>query len=316
MSSKQRGLGRGLEALIPTTATSVSAGDLPPPRASRPAEYEGPDGREPDRAPAAYFGEVPIDAVTRNPRQPRVVFDEEELAELALSIQEVGLLQPVVVRPLGEGRYELVMGERRWRAARLAGMQQIAAIIRRTPDDVMLRDALLENLHRAQLNPLEEAAAYQQLLDDFGCSHDILAQRLGRSRPHISNTVRLLRLSAAVQRRVAAGVLSAGHARALLAVDDASAQDALAARVVAEGISVRGLEELVALGPASPAAPRRARTSEIPVELAQVADLLSEHLDTRCRVEPGRRRGRLVVEFASAADLYRIVTAISPNLLK
>ncbi len=229
------------------------------------------------------------------------------MAELVQSIQQVGLLQPVVVRPLPADSYELVMGERRWRACQTAGLSRIPAIVRQTADDELLRDALLENLHRAELNPLEEAAAYQQLLDDFGCTHDDLAQRIGRSRPQISNTLRLLRLSAPVQRRVAAGVLSAGHARALLAVDDSHAQEALAVRVVAEGISVRGLEELVAVGGDERTAPRAARPRAAPPELIDLAGRLSERLETRCTVATGRRTGRIVVEFASVADLQRIL---------
>jgi ParB family chromosome partitioning protein len=315
MSAHARGLGRGLEALIPRTAARVPPGDVPQARSTGDdAERRGVDAAI--DASAAYFSELPIDAITRNPRQPREDFDEEELAELALSIQEVGLLQPVVVRRIGDEAYELVMGERRWRAARRAGMAAIPAIVRDTPDDALLRDALLENLHRASLNPLEEAAAYQQLLDDFGCTHDALAARLGRSRPQITNTVRLLRLPPAVQRRVAAGVLSAGHARALLALDDAGAQERLAVRVVAEGISVRGLEELVAVGQAPAPAARNARTREVPEDATRIADRLAGHLDTRCSVEVGRRRGKLSIEFASLEDLRRIVALMDPSLLQ
>ena len=221
--------------------------------------------------PGASFAEIPVDRISPNAAQPRQVFDDEAMAELVHSIREIGLLQPVVVRPAGTdpdggARYELVMGERRWRATQIAGLPVIPAIVRETDDTDMLRDALLENLHRSQLNPLEEAAAYAQLLEDFGCTHEELAARIGRSRPQISNTIRLLRLSPAVQRRVAAGVLSAGHARALLAVEDPELQDRLAQRVVAEGISVRGLEEIVAVGvedgvgdPQGPHAPSRPR---------------------------------------------------------
>jgi ParB family chromosome partitioning protein len=315
MSATPRGLGRGLEALIPTTAAPVPSVDVP--RARSTAEEEHQVGAEDaGGGPAAYFGELPIEAITANPRQPRAEFDEEQLAELALSIAEVGLLQPVVVRRLGDDTYELVMGERRWRAARRAGMARIPAIIRHTPDDALLRDALLENLHRASLNPLEEAAAYQQLLDDFACTHDVLASRLGRSRPQISNTIRLLRLPPAVQRRVAAGVLSAGHARALLAVDDADTQERLAGRVVAEGISVRGLEELVAVGETAVPATRTSRTREVPEDVARLADQLAERLETRCSIAVGARRGRLTIDFASSDDLRRIVAAIDPRLLQ
>ena len=257
----------------------------------------------------AWFAELPVDEIRPNPRQPREVFDEEAMAELVASITEVGLLQPVVVRPVDDG-YELVMGERRWRATREAGLSTIPAIVRETGDDDLLRDALLENLHRAQLNALEEAAAYQQLLEDFGCTHDELATRIGRSRPQISNTLRLLKLPPAVQRRVAAGVLSAGHARALLAVPDAGQQDRLAARVVAEGISVRSLEELVAVGEGARSTPtaRGARTA--PPEAEHLAARLSDRLDTRVRVELGRRKGRITVEFATVGDLERIVGVI------
>jgi ParB family chromosome partitioning protein len=277
-----------------------------------PAEKEtAEDGLAP--VSGAWFAELPVDEIRPNPRQPREVFDEEAMDELVHSIREVGLLQPVVVRPRDDGDYELVMGERRWRATLQAGLTTIPAIVRETSDDDLLRDALLENLHRSQLNALEEAAAYQQLLDDFGCTHEELASRIGRSRPQISNTIRLLRLSPAVQRRVAAGVLSAGHARALLAVDDADAQDRLAGRVVAEGISVRGLEELVAVGAlgSSPTAPRRSRPTAPGVE--DLAARLSDRLETRVRVDLGRRKGRITVEFASLPDLERIVAVIDPD---
>jgi ParB family chromosome partitioning protein len=261
----------------------------------------------------AWYAELPVGDIRPNPRQPREVFDEEAMAELVHSIREVGLLQPVVVRPLGDDRYELVMGERRWRATQRAGLTTIPAIVRDTGDEALLRDALLENLHRAELNPLEEAAAYSQLLEDFGCTHDELASRIGRSRPQISNTIRLLKLSPAVQRRVAAGVLSAGHARALLAVDTHDAQDRLASRVVAEGISVRSLEELVAVGELGtrPAPARRSRPTAPGVD--DLAARLSDLLDTRVRVDLGRRKGRIVVEFASLPDLERIVAIIDPG---
>ena len=262
MTDKRRGLGRGLGALIPTApgkgdppASGPSPVDVLIP--SRDADADVVAGAEPATSPAdpapamvsgAYFAEVPLDAIRPNPRQPRVVFEEEALAELVHSLREVGLLQPVVVRPLGDERFELIMGERRWRAAREAGFTAIPAIVRETEDDDLLRDALLENLHRSELNPLEEAAAYDQLLQDFGCTHDELAGRIGRSRPQISNTLRLLKLPPPVQRRVAAGVLSAGHARALLGLDDPDAQERLASRIVSEGLSVRSVEEVVSLG--------------------------------------------------------------------
>jgi ParB family transcriptional regulator, chromosome partitioning protein len=324
VSDRRRGLGRGLGALIPT---APGKGDAPVP-ASRPSpvdllipgrpapEAPGEVGAEAAGPVGAHFAEIPLDAITPNPRQPREVFDEEALAELVHSLREVGLLQPVVVRPIGDGsRYELIMGERRWRAAREAGFSAIPAIVRDTGDDDMLRDALLENLHRAQLNPLEEAAAYDQLLQDFGCTHDELAGRIGRSRPQISNTLRLLKLPPLVQRRVAAGVLSAGHARALLGLEDPSAQERLAQRVVAEGLSVRSVEEIVSLGGDPVASPPRAPRSATPVapKLAVLADRLSDRFETRVKVDLGRSRGRIVVEFASIDDLERIVALMAPE---
>ncbi|WP_366916006.1 ParB/RepB/Spo0J family partition protein [uncultured Nocardioides sp.] len=261
----------------------------------------------------AFFAELPIGQVVPNPRQPRAVFEEEAMAELVHSIGEIGLLQPVVVRPTGDETYELVMGERRWRASQAAGLERIPAIVRETDDDDMLRDALLENLHRSQLNPLEEAAAYGQLLEDFGCTHDELAQRIGRSRPQISNTLRLLRLSPAVQRRVAAGVLSAGHARSLLSVDDPALQDRLASRVVAEGISVRALEEIVAVGEPGGTTRRPRRRTEPDPDLAEVADRLGDRLETRVKVDMGRSHGRVTIEFASVDDLRRIADVIDPR---
>jgi len=263
----------------------------------------------------AHFAELPLDAITPNPRQPRTVFEEEALAELVHSLREIGLLQPVVVRPLGADRYELIMGERRWRAAQQAGFTAIPAIVRDTGDDAMLRDALLENLHRSQLNPLEEAAAYDQLLQDFGCTHEELAGRIGRSRPQISNTLRLLRLPPLVQRRVAAGVLSAGHARALLGLDDGAAQERLAQRIVAEGMSVRTVEEIVSLGGDQPAADPRPAKARRPVapKLAVLADRLSDRFETRVKVDLGRSKGRIIVEFASLDDLERIVAVMAPE---
>ena len=267
--------------------------------------------------PGAVFREVPLDAITPNPRQPRSVFDEDELAELAHSVREIGVLQPVVLRPLpgAAGRYELVMGERRWRASREAGLETIPAIIRDTPDDDLLRDALLENLHRTQLNPLEEAAAYDQLLQDFGCTHDELALRIGRSRPQISNTIRLLKLPPLVQRRVAAGVLSAGHARALLGLADAAAMERLAQRIVAEGLSVRATEEIVALGgDAERPAPRPRAAGPVDERLVTLASRLSDRFETRVKIVSGTRKGRLTVEFAGVEDLERILAVLAPDL--
>jgi ParB family chromosome partitioning protein len=283
-------LGRGLGALIPTG----------------PAEED---------ALGARLEEIDLDAIEPNPRQPREVFDPDALAELVASIQAVGVLQPVVVRELDSGRYQLVMGERRWRATREAGLSVIPAIVRETADDDLLRDALLENLHRQQLNALEEAAAYQQLLTEFGTTHEQLADRIGRSRSHVSNTLRLLNLAPAVQRRVAAGVLSAGHARALLGLEDHNAQERLADRIIAEGLSVRSAEELVTVAePVSSVRARRPRAQQ-PAELTALAELLSEALDTRVTIDLGRRRGKLVVEFATMEDLERVLGQLAPGAL-
>jgi ParB family chromosome partitioning protein len=313
MAQQKRGLGRGLGALIPTTPGSAAAG-------SRAGETVGTSlsgaatiTSERPEVDGTYFDEIAIGAITPNPRQPRQNLDEDALEELAASIREVGLLQPVVVRKLMPGRFELVMGERRWRACQRAGLEHVPAIVRGTPDDELLREALMENLHREQLNPLDEAAAYQQLLDDFSATHDELARKVGRSRPHISNTIRLLQLPPAVQRRVAAGVLSAGHARALLSLTDPQEQDHLAHRIVAEGLSVRAVEEIVALGQQQ-AKPRRApvRQSAAPA-LTELANRLSDALETRVKVEVGKQKGKIVVEFASLEDLQRIVTTMSPE---
>ncbi|MFD9716595.1 ParB/RepB/Spo0J family partition protein [Streptomyces sp. NPDC059076] len=344
MSERRRGLGRGLGALIPaapqekqqassnvsmgpvgapqtpTTDRGVAAAKvtalatapevmLPAQSSDRSSEQAGSTG--------AYFAEVPIDAITPNPRQPREVFDEDALAELVTSIKEVGLLQPVVVRQLGPDRYELIMGERRWRACREAGLERIPTIVRDTDDEKLLLDALLENLHRAQLNPLEEAAAYDQLLKDFNCTHDQLADRIGRSRPQVSNTLRLLRLSAPVQRRVAAGVLSAGHARALLSVDDSTEQDRLAHRIVAEGLSVRAVEEIVTLLNSSSAATAKPKSpragTRVSPALGDLATRLSDRFETRVRVDLGQKKGKIVVEFASMEDLERILGTLAPG---
>jgi ParB family chromosome partitioning protein len=321
MSEKKRGLGRGLGALIPTAPGKDDVRPAPSPVDVLIPDRDTAADREAagsaDRAPApvagAHFAELLLSSITPNPRQPREVFDEDAMAELVDSVREVGLLQPIVVRPAGPDRYELIMGERRWRAAGAAGMDTIPAIVRATDDDVMLRDALLENLHRAQLNPLEEAAAYDQLLTDFGCTHDELAGRIGRSRPQISNTLRLLRLPPSVQRRIAAGVLSAGHARAVLGLDDPDAQERLAQRIVSEGLSVRTVEEIVAVGgEAERERPRRTKRPVAP-KLEVLAARLSERFETRVKVDLGRSKGRIVVEFGSIDDLERIVALMSPT---
>ena len=319
---KRSGLGRGLASLIPTGPADGEA--VVPGHRMGDAAADVVLGGAPVQDAAdvgAVYREIDPSAIDPNPRQPRQVFDEEALAELVHSIREFGLMQPIVVRAApatapgnGSRRYQLVMGERRWRAAQQAGLATIPAIVRETADDSMLRDALLENIHRAQLNPLEEAAAYQQLLDEFGVTHDELAARIGRSRPLITNMIRLLRLPIAVQRRVAAGVLSAGHARALLALEGTSEQqEELAARIVAEGLSVRATEEAVTLAnredTATPSAPRR-KPIHMP-GLQDVAERLSTAFDTRVTVSLGKRKGKIVVEFGSVDDLQRIVDLMS-----
>jgi len=320
VAQTRRGLGRGLGALIPSSPL-LADGDAG--RGAAAALAVGPgSAREPDvpgplaEVVGARYEEIAVAAITPNPRQPRRSFDEDTLDELAESIRQVGLLQPVVVRATGGGRYELVMGERRWRAAQQAGLTEIGAIVKQTQDDDMLRDALIENLHRQQLDPLEEAAAYQQLLDDFGATHEELARKVGRSRPHITNTLRLLNLPPAVQKRVAAGVLTAGHARALLGLEDPQAQERLASRIVAEGLSVRAVEEIVAVGLEEPSPRRPAHTAGRPPAapaLRHLADRLSDLFETRVKVELGRRKGKIIVEFATIDDLERIVKAMSPD---
>ncbi|MFG2038742.1 ParB/RepB/Spo0J family partition protein [Dactylosporangium sp. NPDC048998] len=326
-SNRRGGLGRGLGALIPTAAAPADGATGTATALATPPLQEVPNGAvaaEPAAetlapVPGARFAEIPVGSIVPNPKQPRQVFDDEAIEELKTSIQEVGFLQPIVVRELreadGENQYELVMGERRWRAAQALGKEAIPAIVRETRDDAMLRDALLENIHRANLNPLEEAAAYQQLLDEFGATHEELAKRIGRSRPQISNTIRLLNLPAPVQRRVAAGVLSAGHARALLGLDDSEEQETLATRIVAEGLSVRATEELVSLAISEggstkkQASPQRRAKPHAPA-LSDLADRLSDRFDTRVKVDIGRRKGRITIEFATVDDLERIVGII------
>jgi ParB family chromosome partitioning protein len=285
MSAKRGGLGTNLDSLIPT---SLTVGDTE----------------------VATQNEVAISSISPNPRQPRTVFDEEALKELIASIKEIGILQPPVVRRVGSDRYELIMGERRFRAAKAAGLTKIPVIIRQTPDNELLREALIENIHRSQLNPLEEAAAYAGLLTDFGCTHDELAAKLGRSRPLISNMLRLLNLPATVQRKVAAGVISAGHARALLGLSDEKEIEKLANRIVAEGLSVRATEEIVATaGPAKKAGKAKAKVGISGTALAS-AELLSDYLDTRVTIEQGKGKGKITIEFAGNEDLQRIVDLI------
>jgi ParB family chromosome partitioning protein len=317
-------LGRGLGALIPSAPASGGSNTLGSKSASIPGAPPNPgapqvaakaDGPELAAVPGAAFAEIEVEKITPNPKQPRSVFDEDAMEELVHSVKEIGLLQPIVVRRLEQDKYELVMGERRWRATQLAGLATIPAIVRDTSDDAMLRDALLENLHRSQLNPLEEAAAYQQMLDDFGCTQEVLATRIGRSRPQISNTLRLLKLPASVQRRVAAGVLSAGHARALLGLPSGDAIERLAQRIVAEGLSVRTVEEIVALGDMNDddAPVQRRRNKPVAPRLVDLADRLSDRFETRVKVDLGKTKGKITVEFASLDDLERIVTLMDPN---
>ena len=268
--------------------------------------------------PGARFAEIPVGDIHPNRKQPRSVFDEDDMAELIHSVREIGVLQPIVVRTSTESGgepYELVMGERRWRAVQAAGLETIPAIVRDTTDDDLLRDALLENLHRSQLNPLEEAAAYQQLLEDFGTTHEQLADRIGRSRPQVSNTLRLLKLPPLVQRRVAASVLSAGHARALLALPDAAAMERLAQKIVAEGMSVRATEEAVTLyqDPSKPAKNNIPRPGARHERLDYLASSLSDRLDTNVKISLGVRKGRVSIEFASVEDLNRIMEVLAPG---
>jgi ParB family chromosome partitioning protein len=312
-------LGRGLGALIPSspagTTTTLGSKSNSIPGAPPVTTPVVPQGPELAAVPGASFAEIEVEKITPNPKQPRSVFDEDAMEELVHSVKEIGLLQPIVVRRLEGDKYELVMGERRWRATQQAGLTTIPAIVRDTSDDAMLRDALLENLHRSQLNPLEEAAAYQQMLDDFGCTQEVLANRIERSRPQISNTLRLLKLPAGVQRRVAAGVLSAGHARALLGLPSGDAIERLAQRIVAEGLSVRTVEEIVALGDmnAEDPTPARRRNKPVAPRLVDLADRLSDRFETRVKVDLGKTKGKITVEFASLDDLERIVTLMDPN---
>ncbi|KJK47278.1 chromosome partitioning protein ParB [Lentzea aerocolonigenes] len=308
---RKGGLGRGLAALIPQGPPPGAPSTIRPAAAGNGATKTQAIGE----IAGAVYREVAVTAIKTNPKQPRQVFDQDAIDELSFSIKEFGLMQPIVVRELTADTYELVMGERRWRATQQAGLKTIPAIVRQTADDVMLRDALLENIHRVQLNPLEEAAAYQQLLEEFGVTHEQLADRIGRSRPVVTNTIRLLKLPLPVQRRVAAGVLSAGHARALLGLDDPGTQEDLAAKIVAEGMSVRATEEAVTLAKnekpkKEKAAPRKQMHAP---GLQELAERLSDNFDTRVKVELGQRKGRIVVEFGSVDDLERIIGLMSPE---
>jgi ParB family chromosome partitioning protein len=294
MSTRKGGLGRGLDALIPTSIM--------------PTEIKTASG-----VVTANRDEIDLNNISANPKQPRTVFDEDQLTELALSIKEVGLLQPPVVRSIGNGKYQLIMGERRFRAAKLAGLKSIPVIIRQTTDDQLLREALIENIHRSQLNPLEEGAAYQQLLNDFSYTHDELAAKLSKSRPAITNTMRLLNLPPSVQRKVAAGVISAGHARALLSLTDEKEIENLANRIVAEGLTVRAVEEIVATGGAKVKAGSIRSGKIIAPKLKQISNQLSDHLDTGVSVELGKQKGKIVIEFATIEDLERINTKILKN---
>jgi ParB family chromosome partitioning protein len=292
MSTRKGGLGRGLDALIPTSVM--------------PTEIKTQSG-----VLTANRDEIDVNNISANPKQPRTVFDEDQLTELALSIKEVGLLQPPVVRSIGNGKYQLIMGERRFRAAKLAGLKSIPVIIRQTSDDQLLREALIENIHRSQLNPLEEGAAYQQLLNDFSYTHDQLAAKLSKSRPAITNTMRLLNLPPSVQRKVAAGVISAGHARALLSLTDEKEIENLANRIVAEGLTVRAVEEIVATGAAKVKGGSVRSGKIIAPKLKEISDQLSDHLDTRVNVELGKQKGKIVIEFATIEDLERISKVIT-----
>ncbi len=284
--ARRGGLGTNLDALIPT---SLTVGDQE----------------------VGQQNEVAISAISPNPRQPRKHFDPVALDELIASIKEIGILQPPVVRQTTPGKYELIMGERRFRAAKAAGLKTIPVIIRQTPDNELLREALIENIHRSQLNALEEAAAYSQLLTDFNCTHDELAQKLGRSRPLISNTIRLMNLPTSVQQKLASGVLSAGHARALLGLSDASTIEKLASRIVTEGLSVRATEEVISSGaPKGQSAKKPKQTKSASPELQEIAERIGDALDTRVSIQGSAKKGTIVIEFAGAEDLKRITKAL------
>jgi ParB family chromosome partitioning protein len=284
--ARRGGLGTNLDALIPT---SLTVGDKE----------------------VGQQNEVSINSISPNPRQPRTFFDPVALEELIASIKEIGILQPPVVRQTAPGKYELIMGERRFRAAKAAGLTTIPVIIRQTPDNELLREALIENIHRSQLNALEEAAAYSQLLTDFNCTHEELALKLGRSRPLISNTIRLMNLPTSVQQKLASGVLSAGHARALLGLSDATSIEKLAARIVSEGLSVRATEEIISSGaPKGQSTKKPKHTKSASPELQEIAERIGDVLDTRVSIQGSARKGTIVIEFAGAEDLKRITKAL------
>ncbi|MCP2638322.1 ParB/RepB/Spo0J family partition protein [Microbacterium sp. HD4P20] len=317
MAAKRTGLGRGIGALIPTNEqVDDRPSDVFFPRAvavdeAPPAEAEPADPEENLVAvPGAHLAHIDPHAIVPNPRQPRTHFDQHHFAELVHSVREFGVLQPVVVRMNDDGKYELIMGERRTRAAREAGLASIPAIVRDTADEHLLRDALLENLHRSELNPLEEASAYQQLLEDFGITQEELATRIGRSRPQISNTIRLLKLPVPVQQRVAAGVLSAGHARAILSLEDANAMQRLADKIVNEDLSVRAAEAAAKIPDASGIRAAKPQAGSRRAHLDEVAERLGDRLNTRVRISLTARKGQINIDFATIQDLNRILEEI------
>jgi ParB family chromosome partitioning protein len=304
MATKRTGLGRGIGALIPTSDDS-----------ERPVDIFFPNGGALVVVPGARLAELELDDIAPNPQQPRTEFRPEELEELVVSVREFGVLQPIVVRPRvgAEGnapKFELIMGERRLRASKLAGLERIPAVVKNTADEAMLRDALLENLHRADLNPLEEASAYKQLLEDFGITQDQLATRIGRSRPQITNTIRLLRLPEPIQRRVAAGVLSAGHARAILSVGEPAAMERLATKIVNEDLSVRAAEVAAAKAAPAKATSTPPKAGKRQDRLAELAERLGDRLNTRVRIALGATRGTVIIDFATVGDLHRILAEL------
>lgn len=312
---KKVGLGRGIGALIPTSAVP----------SERPIDvfFSGntENGQNTNSAQELVqvdglrFGELDVNAIQPNAAQPRKVFEAEPFAELVHSVKEFGVLQPIVVRELSPGKYELIMGERRLRASKEAGLKKIPAVIRETSDDNMLRDALLENIHRANLNPLEEASAYQQLLSDFGITQDQLAEKIGRSRPQITNTIRLLKLPIAVQQKVAAGVLSAGHARAILSATDPSRMEYFANKVINEGLSVRSLEELVGMDkPVATVGKATITQGARKDSLKVIAEQLGDRLDTKVTINLGKKKGQLIIDFATVADLNRILKELGQEI--